>query len=198
MNEPINIEKKYRIGALDQRVQFLAPTEAQGTSGEVSQTWGDYGTRWANVMPMGGDEVILGDMQLPYSRIRVVVRYDSSITEKFRMVWNSHTYNVTSIDVIPRNRFLMISAESYSLSGTDGVDYGNYYATNSLRIRQENSGTTQPNNVNAETILGISASAAGEGYVALVNWEQPSAYWQTLLSSDGTRWFTIDFNPISK
>lgn len=189
MSEVVNIEKKYRIGELDQRVQILAPTETQGTNGEITQTWGEYATRWASVSPLGGSESVLGDMMLPVSRARFVFRYDGTITEKFRFVWNSHTYNIVSIDVVPRNRFLIVIAESTTLSGSEGVDYGNYYATNSLRLRFiDNAGTAIDTEASVTTATGLTAVQAGAGYIALIRYQSPTQYFYTLVTSDGAHW----------
>lgn len=114
MNEPTNITKLYRIGNFDQRITIQRAAESQ-TYGEPILTWSTYATRWANVQPRGGNEAVMGDTLQPFSRIRVVMRYDNLITEKMRIVWEEKTYNIVSIDIIPRRRFLDITAESYSI-----------------------------------------------------------------------------------
>ena len=191
MNEPVNILQTYRIGAFDQRVQILAPTETQSSnSGEITQTWGEYATRYAQVIPQGGSEQILGDMIQPLSRARFVFRYDSTITEKFRLVWNSHTYNITSIEVIPRNRFLVINAESYSLSGSEGVDYGDYYSTNSLRVRiVEGSAVTNdtPSIAQINSDSGLTPASAGIGYFYIQKIKSSTNALN--IFSDGTYWY---------
>ena len=190
MNEPVNILQKYRIGAFDQRVQILAPTEAAGANGEITQTWGEYATRYADVQPLGGSEPIIGDMIQPYSRARFVFRYDSTITEKCRLVWNSHTYNITSINVIPRNRFLEIIGESYALSGSESVDYGDYYSKNSLKIRVVTASAVTsitPTQAQITSDMGLTPAQAGQGYLAMLYIASLTKY--LMITSNGTYWF---------
>jgi SPP1 family predicted phage head-tail adaptor len=116
VSEPVNILQKYRIGELDQRVQIMSATETQSGSGAIIQTWAEYATRWASVTPTGGNEVIIADAPQAISKCRFVFRYDSGIDEKMRLVWDSHSYNSVSREIVPRNRFLIIIAQSSTLS----------------------------------------------------------------------------------
>lgn len=197
MEGVVNIVQKYRIGELDQRVQILSPTETQAGNGATIQTWGEYATRFASVTPLGGNESVMTDIIMPVSRARFVFRYDSTINEKYRLVWNSHTYNITSIDVIPRNRFLSIIAESNSLSGAAAVDYGDYYLTNSLKIRTLTGVmlSTTPTLAEVNTAIGLTPVTAGAGYTCFVNFSKaapnPAVYYGYYIS-DGTNWFYID------
>jgi head-tail adaptor len=195
MSEPVNIEKKYRIGELDQRVQILSPTEVQSsTNYEVTVTWGEYATRFASVTPLGGSESIISDALHPTSRARFVFRYDANISEKCRLVWKSRTYNIQSIEVVPRDRFLIIMAESNDTIGGSAVDYGDYYATNSLKIRTV-TGTYVLAVTDAliTTAVGLTAAQAGVGYTcfgAFTKTLNPTLYY--LIVSNGTSWFTSD------
>lgn len=198
MDEPINILQKYRIGSLDQRVQILAPTETQNAdTGEITQTWGEYAIRNAQVTPLGGNEQLLGDMLLPISRVRMTFRYDSTITEKFRLVWNSHTYNITSIDVVPRNRFLIIIAESMSLSGSEGVDYGDYYSKNSLKLRYIVGRVItgiRPSQIELNQLVGMTAAAAGIGYTFECEFTYHDNPLYLIVWSNGAIWINIAGN----
>lgn len=193
MEGPVNILQTYRIGQLDQRVQILAPTESQGSNGEFTLTWGSYGTFWASVTPAGGQESVISDMLQPVSRARFVFRYDSTITEKYRLVWNSHTFNITSIEVVPRNRFLIIVGESMSLSGSAGVDYGDYYSTNSLKIRivTGSMASTAPTAAEVNTAVGLTPVTAGAGYIFQGTFTKaapgPATYYG-IFESNGTSW----------
>lgn len=187
----VNILQKYRIGELDQRVQILSPTETQSsTSGEVTQTWGEYATRYAAVTPLGGSEPIISDMIQPASRAKFIFRYDANITEKCRLVWHAKTFAITSIEVIPRNRFLIIIGESNSLSGEISVDYGDFYSTNSLRIRQITASaitTVTPTQAQITSDVGLTPTQARAGYIAMV---YIAALNRTILvTTNGTYWF---------
>lgn len=194
MEGPVNIIQKYRIGELDQRVQILAPTESQNGNGETIQTWGEYATRYASVTPLGGSEAAMTDSIIPVSRCRFVFRYDNTITEKYRLVWNSHTYDIRSIDVVPRNRFLVIIAESDSLSGSAAVDYGNYYATNSLKVRMVTKTIAGVTPTAAETTaaVGLTPAAAGAGYLFLYAFTHETTTNYLATMSNGTSWVFAD------
>ena len=115
MNEPVNILQTYRIGSFDQRVLIQSVTETQAANGAVIQTWATYNTFWAQVTPAGGGENLSANQILPVSRAKFIFRYDSTINEKMRLVWNNRYYNIVSIDIVPRNRFLIIMAESNNI-----------------------------------------------------------------------------------
>ena len=194
MNDPVNILQKYRIGSFDQRVQILAPTETQASNGAVTQTWGEYGTFYAQVTPVGGQENIIADQIVPVSRAKFVFRYDSTITEKYRLVWNSHTYQITSIDVIPRNRFLVVTAESNSLSGSVAVDYGDYYSTNSLRMRHIVGGTLTsipPTQAQLTALVGLTPVQARAGYIFTCKFDYLTGAVNYLVWTNGIYWFNI-------
>lgn len=194
MNDQVNILQKYRIGSFDQRVQILAPTETQASNGAVTQTWGEYGTFYAQVTPVGGQENISADQIVPVSRAKFVFRYDSTITEKYRLVWNSHTYQITSIDVIPRNRFLVITAESNSLSGGVAVDYGDYYSTSSLKMRYIIGGVITaipPTQAQFNTIVGLTAIQARNGYTFECTFTYLGVSVYYIVWSNGSNWINV-------
>lgn len=194
MNEPVNIEKRYRIGELDQRVQILSPTEVQSSnSGEVTATWGEYATRFASVTPLGGNERIESEMLMPVHRARFVFRYDSNITEKCRLVWALKTFDIQSIEVVPRNRFLIITAQSNDIATGSGVNYGDYYSTNSLKLRYVTGAMlgSVPTSAEVTTAVGLTPSQAGAGYAFLAlitKTSPPPENWCGFVLSDGTKW----------
>lgn len=177
-------------GQLNEKVQLLAPTISYGSNGEPLQTWGDYGTRWAKVEPIGGGEVVQADILMPASRARFTFRYESAFTENYRLVWNAQTWNILNISFEGRKIYVVMLAESNTSQTGDATSYGNYYATNSLKIRQVTASavtTITPSEAQITTDIGLTPAAAGAGYIAMIHIHALSK--NLMVESDGTNWY---------
>ena len=182
------------IGQLKERVQILAPTTSVGGNGERIETWGEYGTRWMLVEPMGGGESSIDDMAMSVVRAKFTARYDGDITEKFRLVWNGQTWNIRAIEFDPGKVYIMLTCDTNTLTGGTAADYGDYYATNSLKIRTV-TGTYDLVVTDAliTTAVGLTATQAGAGYTCFGTFTKTlntTLYY--LIVSNGTSWFTSD------
>lgn len=177
-------------GTLNERVQLLAPTVSYASNGEPLDTWGDWGTRWAKVEPLGGNEVVQLDVMMPATRAKFTFRYESAYTEKYRMVWHSQTWNILSINIIGKKEYIEMLAETNTTQTGDDTSYGNYYATNSLKIRHITGSAVDsltPSQAEITSDVGLSAAAAGQGYIAMISIDSLNKIIQIV--SNGTNWF---------
>jgi SPP1 family predicted phage head-tail adaptor len=90
-----------RAGLLRHRISIQEPQETQDEHGAIVTTWSEIATNWASVEPSNGTERWLQNMdqevvQRPY-RVRMRYRADVTITEKCRIVWKGHTFDILSI-----------------------------------------------------------------------------------------------------
>ena len=87
------------IGKLDQRIVFQSYTETRSASGGVVRDYSTYATRWAQVMPKGGNEAQEA-MEKTARRIAdfIVRKNGLTLNETMRIVWRSQTFNITTID----------------------------------------------------------------------------------------------------
>lgn len=180
------------IGELRERVQILSPTTTVGGNGERIETWGEYATRWMKVEPLSGSESTIDDMALSIVRAKFTARYDENIGEKCRLIWNGQTWNIRAIEFDEAQMFIMLTCDSNTLQGVTATDYGNYYLTNSLKVRTvTGTYTIAVDGTRINQATGLTPSTAGAGYICVGTFTKPletTLYY--LIVSDGTNWMT--------
>ena len=72
-------------GRLRQRIVLQARTESRNSFGETTWTWADWKTVFAAVEPISGREYFAASQLQSESKIRVRIRYLSSVTTKHRV-----------------------------------------------------------------------------------------------------------------
>jgi len=178
-------------GELNEKVQLLAPAVTQGVNGEAINTWGEYATRWCKVEPLGGSEITRLDIEMPAARCKFTFRYDANYTEKYRLVWNSQTWNVISITIVGKKEYIEMLAETNTSQTGDSTTYGDYYLTNSLKLRViagtlVTSAAATEANINSD--VGKTATAAGAGYVCGITYTSGVYEKMLLVVSNGVTW----------
>ena len=108
----MGIDTPYDAGKLDRRILIQVYTESTGTNGERTSTWATHGYRWAELLSTSAGETIDGDRLLVATSATFRIRYDSAITEKYRVTFNSKIYNIAGINIIDRNRFMDLVCEA--------------------------------------------------------------------------------------
>lgn len=103
------------IGKLDQRIVFQSYTETRSASGGVVRDYSTYATRWAQVLPKGGNEAQEA-MEKTARRICdfVVRKGGLTLNETMRIVWRGETFDITTIDPngLRLNEFILIRGVS--------------------------------------------------------------------------------------
>jgi head-tail adaptor len=179
-------------GLLNKKVQVLAPTLTAGGSGEAIYTWGEVGNYWAAVDMLGGSETTQSDVYTPIFRAKFTFRYitTSTITEKCRFVWNSQTWNIISVAIVGQKEYKEFICDTNTSQTGDSTDYGDYYKTNSLKIRQVTASAVTsltPTQAQISSDIGLTAVTAGAGYLAMIHIHALSK--NLLVESDGTDWY---------
>lgn len=87
------------IGKLDQRIVFQSYSQTKSNNGGVVRNYTTYATRWAQVMPKGGNETQEA-MEKTARRIAdfIVRKNGLTIDETMRIVWRGQVFNITTID----------------------------------------------------------------------------------------------------
>lgn len=103
------------IGKLDQRIVFQSYTETRSASGGVVRDYSTYATRWAQVLPKGGNEAQEA-MEKTARRICdfIVRKGGLTLNETMRIVWRGETFDITTIDPsgLRLNEFILIRGVS--------------------------------------------------------------------------------------
>jgi SPP1 family predicted phage head-tail adaptor len=101
------------IGSLDKRITIQSLTTARSATGAEVPTWADWRTVWAAVEypKTGSDETILTDQEQAIRRAKFTIRYTGHVQEKWRIVYESDTYDITVIVPTGRRKFEFIWAE---------------------------------------------------------------------------------------
>jgi SPP1 family predicted phage head-tail adaptor len=93
-----------QVGRLNQRIIIQNYSETQNSFGEVVRSYSTLYTRWAQVKPTGGSESIQADEKVASRIAEFTIRMQgTTIDEKMRIVWNSYTWEIVSIDEIGIN-----------------------------------------------------------------------------------------------
>jgi len=87
-----------RPGKLDQRITIQSATEATGSMGDVSKTWGTLATVWSAVVHATGREALADDRTTATAQTKFTIRNRSDVTEAMRIVWGGDTYNIRSVN----------------------------------------------------------------------------------------------------
>lgn len=86
-----------RAGRLRHRLVLQSKTLTSNAYGEQIVTWSDEDTVWGAIEPVGGREYFAQDQTQAEARVRIVIRYHSTIDETWRVKNGGLYYNVVSV-----------------------------------------------------------------------------------------------------
>ena len=81
------------IGELRNRVSLQSISLTTDDGGGASTSFSTSSTVWAKVENESGSEAVFGNQLRATARYKFLIRYNSSLTEKFRILYNSKTFN---------------------------------------------------------------------------------------------------------
>ena len=92
-------------------LQSMSPSTYSGGCQSIS--WGTATTVWAKVENLSGTENSFGDQIEDRSNYRFTIRYYSALTPKYRISYNSKTFNIQHIASLMegKERYQVIQAE---------------------------------------------------------------------------------------
>jgi len=100
-------------GLMDELVtvqQFSTTTDSN--TGAKLQSWSTYTTAWARVQEAeSGSESVDSDRREAKQTVTFSLRYDSGITTKMRILWESKYYNIINIADLERRMYLRLQTE---------------------------------------------------------------------------------------
>ena len=92
------------IGEMRNRISLQTLGGVTDAGGGQSTSYSTATTLWAKAENLSGGEGIFGDQLRGTSNYRFTIRYYSSLTEKYRISYNSKTFNITQITDIQEGR----------------------------------------------------------------------------------------------
>jgi|TARA_B100001063_G_scaffold78244_2_gene72702 SPP1 family predicted phage head-tail adaptor len=101
------------IGQMRNKVVLQSMSPSTDSGGGQSVSWGTATTVWAKVENLSGTENSFGDQIEDRSNYRFTIRYYSSLTPKYRISYNSKTFNIQHIASLMegKERYQVIQAE---------------------------------------------------------------------------------------
>lgn len=105
--------KAERIGNMREQIVIQSVSEDQSSSGFPEQTWSTYSTVWAAVTYRinTSDEKEMADRKTAETTAVFRIRYDSAVTEKHRISYNSQVWDITGIAVTPDLFYMELEAK---------------------------------------------------------------------------------------
>ena len=98
-----------QAGKYRHRIQLQQATETRDATGGVTRTWTTIVTRWAEILPLRGDERFAAAQTEAATNVKIRIRYYSAIDTTWRIYWpeNGKYYNIESIVNIGERNFAM-------------------------------------------------------------------------------------------
>jgi len=86
-----------RIGKLDQVITLQSPS-VTNVSGSVTETYSTVATVWGHVITKHGQEAMESARVNAKETIRLMIRYRTDVTNKWRVSWLDQNYNIVNVD----------------------------------------------------------------------------------------------------
>jgi SPP1 family predicted phage head-tail adaptor len=97
-----------RAGKLDRRIIIQKKTVARNSYGEPTNTWATFLTVWSRPVQKDGREETDNNNRGTERRVDFRTRYNSTITNEMRIIWESKYYKIEDIKELGREDGLQI------------------------------------------------------------------------------------------
>jgi SPP1 family predicted phage head-tail adaptor len=98
-----------RAGTLDRRIIIQDKSEAIDAYGYRTPTWSTFLTVWAKPEQKLGQEKTDDENRSTERMVNFIVRYNSTITNDMRVIWESNYYKIEDIKEFGRQEGMIIS-----------------------------------------------------------------------------------------
>jgi SPP1 family predicted phage head-tail adaptor len=98
-------------GTLDRRVVIQTYTVAKDSYGQAVKTWATHTTVQASMNYDTGAEGETANEQVATSKVRWVIRYLSTVTEKMRIYYGSDYYYIEQVKILGRLQYMELITE---------------------------------------------------------------------------------------
>tara|TARA_Y100000004_G_scaffold75428_1_gene84852 strand:+ start:156 stop:485 length:330 start_codon:yes stop_codon:yes gene_type:complete len=92
------------VGEMRNRIVLQTLGGSTDAGGGQSTSYSTATTVWAKAENLSGGEGIFGDQLRGTASYRFTIRYYSALTEKYRISYNSKTFNITHIKDVDEGR----------------------------------------------------------------------------------------------
>ena len=96
-------------GLLDRRITIQVKTESTDVYGQRTLTWATHLTVWSNPVQKDGTERTDNSNRTTNRMVNFRVRYNSTITNEMRIIWEGRYYKIEDIKELSRQDGLMIN-----------------------------------------------------------------------------------------
>jgi len=86
-----------RAGRLRHRLVLQSKTYTVNSYGEQAVTWSTETTVWGAIEPLSGREMYAQNQIQPEAKVRIVIRYNSSIDESWRVKHDGLYYDIEDV-----------------------------------------------------------------------------------------------------
>lgn len=97
-----------RAGRLDRRITIQSKTEVIDVYGQRTLTWATFLTVWSDPIEMLGGEQTQDNNRSTKRMVDFRVRWNSTITNEMRILWENEFYKIEDIKEISRQDGLII------------------------------------------------------------------------------------------
>jgi len=101
-------------GILDRRIIIQSKSEVVATNGQRTLTWSTFLTVWSNPVEKDGLERTDDNNRTTNRMVNFRTRYNSTITNEMRILWDSQYYKIEDIKELGRQDGLMINTSLLS------------------------------------------------------------------------------------
>lgn len=95
------LQHKYQVGRFDRKIQIIRKVvEINDFNGESDESWEVYKEPWSyELVGFGnkGSETVLADKTTAIRKMTRVIRYDATIDEEMRVVYEGKVYGIISV-----------------------------------------------------------------------------------------------------
>lgn len=107
-------QRRFRLGAMRDRVQLQTATEAIDAAGQVIRTWATtYANQPAQRLPMRGEEASRGGQVEAQIDEVFVIHHRDNVTPQMRLLHNGRTYGIVYVNEKDgRQRYLELSVKA--------------------------------------------------------------------------------------
>ena len=97
-----------QLGDLDRRVRIEQCTWVTDSVGQRVAVWSTLAIVWAKVAYESGGERYEADQKIAERVVKFIVRYNSSLNETMRVVYDGSVYDILAIEDVDRERYQVL------------------------------------------------------------------------------------------
>lgn len=98
-----------RAGKLRKKVELQSYATSRDDFGAEIETWSTYAKVWAGIEPLAGRELVYAQQVSETTKIRITIRYNSSVVAKHRVKFGLRLFDINAIiDTDEKNKEMIL------------------------------------------------------------------------------------------